>query len=263
MDRLTVTDIVLYLYIFSGFVTIALPTVNRPKVGPLYLIYSLDSLISNSSPEDKEHIFVVVYLADKDPDYNQFVLTNLTQRYPEYLENGFMNIIQAPSDFYPDFKNLKRNFGDSVERVKWRSREVIDSAYTYYMCRNFSEYFIQLEDDVLSIPSYLAAIESYIEERKQDTWAILDLSAHGSVGKLVRSRDLMKMAIFMFTFYEEQPVDWLMDHFYHTLAQKNAFIRRPIIFQHMGKMSSFKRNGVRDIRKVDAHFSQEWKDVVK
>ena len=245
-------------FFLPAYVTIAVPTVKRPIIGSLYLMQTLDSLLRCSTPEDREQIVVVIYLADKDPDYNTELLQNLTLKYDEYLKNGFMNVITAPPNLYPSFENLKKNFGDSEERVKWRSREVIDSAYMYHQCVNLSTYFIQLEEDVLSAPNYFNSIKNFVKQNEQKTWAILDLTSHGSTGKLMKNSDLKKMTIFMLTFFDEKPVDWLMSDFRTFLAQKENIASNPIIFQHMGGRSSFEVKGKRKMPPIKPHFKQTW-----
>lgn len=50
----------------------------------------------------------------------------------------------------------------------------------------------------------------------QTTWAVLEFSELGFIGKLFRATDLPKLSKFMMTFYEEQPVDWLIRFVFYT-----------------------------------------------
>lgn len=61
---------------------------------------------------------------------------------------------------------------------------------------------------------------------------------HGT-GKLFRSSDLPKLARYMITFYDEQPVDWLLRIYRLSMAQPDIRMRKPTLFQHMGLKSSF------------------------
>ena len=74
---------------------------------------------------------------------------------------------------------------------------------------NLSTYYIQLEDDVIAAPGFVPAIKDYIYKQKSH-WAVLEFSELGFIGKLFRSTDLPKLTKFMMTFYEEQPIDWLI-----------------------------------------------------
>jgi len=40
-------------------------------------------------------------------------------------------------------------------------------------------------------------------------------------------------------FYAEQPVDWLLVSFRESMGQRQALLRKPTLFQHVGIKSSF------------------------
>lgn len=103
-------------------------------------------------------------------------------------------------------------------------------------------YYLQLEDDVTSAQNFLTTIKRRVEEQeaKKTTWAMLEFSALGYIGKLYKSAQLPLLARFLFLFYQEMPCDWLMSHFRELLTQKEPIIFKPSLFQHMGTFSSFK-----------------------
>ena len=224
---------------FAGFLTIGIPSVRRDNDDE-YLQNTLDDLIANSRPGDHQTLVLLVFLADESPDYNAMVVGKLQTKYERYLSNGFMQIIRARPQFYPQLNALKGNFNDSYERTRWRSKQVADYAFMFAYAQNISEYYLQLEDDVISAPEYFSSIKRYVSSRGNLTWAVLDFSGLGFIGRLVRSSDLKKLSMFMLNFYDEQPVDWLMGVFMHAMAQKNRIALKPSLFQHVGTISSLK-----------------------
>ena len=97
---------------------------------------------------------------------------------------------------------------------------------------------LQLEDDVQCAPNYVSAIQEFTKAQKA-AWAVLEFSELGFIGKLFKSSDLQKLAQFMMTFYDEQPIDWLIRYYRLTMAQSRQLLRKPTLFQHIGLTSSF------------------------
>ncbi len=180
--------------------------------------------------------------------------TLLIREYKEYITAGFLQIIQVSKDLYPPLRDLKRNFQDSEIHVSIRAKQVVDYALMFLYARNLSEYYIQIEDDVICVDGYIQAIRDYIYKMKRDTWAMLEFSELGFIGKLFRSSDLTKLAWFMLTFYDEQPVDWLMTCFRLSMAQKKVFMRIPTLFQHMGLKTSLTYKSSKDNKMKDKYF---------
>ncbi len=208
---------------------------------------------------DKSETVVVIFLADFDRKYNELVVQNLTASFMPYINMGFFQIIQAAQDFYPPLTGLKRNFKDKPERVSWRSKQVVDFAFMFLYGQNISQYYLQLEDDVICAPNFVPQIKQYIVHQKKH-WAILEFSELGFIGKLFKSADLRKLSQFMMTFYEEQPVDWLIRYYRMAMAQHQVLLRKPTLFQHVGELSSFdtsKPNQLKD--RFFAQGEKQWK----
>lgn len=187
---------------------------------------------------EKTEVVIVVLLADFDKEYNMKAIDELHERFSIELGQGLIQIIQAPRSFYPILDNLKRNYHDSPKRVKWRSKQVIDFSFMFLFSRNISDYYIQLEDDVLPADGYVSQIRDFIQKNSNKQWAMLEFSELGFIGKLVKSVDLEKLAKYMMTFYDEQPVDWLIRYFKDSMTQHKVILRKPTLFQHMGLVSS-------------------------
>ncbi|XP_078583872.1 alpha-1,6-mannosyl-glycoprotein 4-beta-N-acetylglucosaminyltransferase-like [Branchiostoma floridae x Branchiostoma japonicum] len=220
----------------KGFLTIGIPTVKRDK-DSLYLGTTIDSLIENTAEADRRQVIIVIFLADFDSYYNKMLSQELYKNYSRHLEDGFMQVVQAPISFYPQLEGLKQNFNDSQDRVKWRSKQCVDYAFLFSYCRDLSEFYLQLEDDVVSSENYLTTIRDYINGQTS-AWSMLEFSELGFIGKLLRSSDLQRLADFLLLFYEEMPNDFLIRHFLKLLPHRETFVRRPSLFQHIGKHSS-------------------------
>lgn len=136
---------------------------------------------------------------------------------------------------------LKRNYNDPPERVTFRSKQNVDYSFLMHYSAGLSRYYIQLEDDITCAKNFLTQIKRHVEEQeaKKTTWAMLEFSLLGYIGKLYKSAHLPLLARFLFLFYQEMPCDWLMSHFRVLLTQKESIIFKPSLFQHMGTFSSF------------------------
>ena len=160
--------------------------------------------------------------------------------YMKYLEEGFIQVIQAPAYFYPPLRNLKENFGDKSDRVRWRSKQAVDFAFMFIYSQSLSDYYLQLEDDVITTAGYVSAISDFIEANAKNYWVTLEFSVLGFIGKLFHSYDLDRLAQFVMFFYEDQPVDFLYRYFNVLNGQQDTYVRVPTLFQHKGKQSSLK-----------------------
>ena len=218
-----------------------------------YLSQTLSSLIQNTNEDERKTVTVVVFLADLRAEYNAETAESLQKEYSEHIDSGFVRLLRVKKEYYPPLENLKRNFNDKPERVRWRAKQVADFALMFMYSQNLSDYYVQIEDDVICSRNFVSAIRDYIDmmERnlEKEHWAMLEFSELGFIGKLFRSDDLSRLARFMLMFYEEQPVDWLMSYFRMSMGQRNVFMRKPTLFQHIGLKSSFditKDNTLRD-----------------
>merc|ERR1711934_599854 len=111
------------------------------------------------------------------------------------------------------------------------------AAYAYNKC----EYYLQLEDDITTVPGYLTDIDNYINSIKEQ-WVLLEFSKLGFIGKLFANYDLPRMATLFRVFYEDHPVDFLLRWFVALsgLDHTKAYVRKPTLFQHGGTYSSLK-----------------------
>lgn len=222
----------------TGFLTIGLPTTRRPIA--TYIYDTLKSLVLNSTENDKNDTTIVIFLADRNATYAAELVRNVSMWFPKYLENGFIQVIRAPDAYYPPLRALKRTYGDSTERVKWRSKQNLDYAFLMHYSQPLSEYYMQLEDDVIAARDYLGRIKSYIRQLngRYATWTMAEFSRFGFIGKLYHSTDIGKLAYLLRVFFNEQPCDYLLRFFQKIMLQKMVLRHHPDLFMHIGYWST-------------------------
>lgn len=227
-----------------------IPTVKR-KVKS-YLSETLHSLIDKLSAEEKLDCVIIVFVGETDIDYVNSVVAGLEKEFYTELNSGLLEVISPPASYYPDFSNLKETFGDSKERVKWRTKQNLDYSFLMMYAVNKGVYYVQLEDDIVAKPNYFATMKNFAIQLATEDWMILEFSQLGFIGKMFQAPDLNLIVEFIFMFYKEKPIDWLLDHILwvkacnpekdakHCERQKSSLrIRfRPSLFQHVGLHSS-------------------------
>jgi alpha-1,3-mannosylglycoprotein beta-1,4-N-acetylglucosaminyltransferase C len=189
------------------------------------------------SDKDRKDVVIVVFAADFDAKQHKAVIKLVQNSYAFHVKNGLIQVITAPSSFYPPLENLKTNFGDSQDRVKWRAKQCLDYAFLLAYCKGLGRYYLQLEDDVITSRDFLQGIKEFIAMQDKP-WITLDFSHLGFIGKLYHDRDVERLAGFLKFFYEEQPVDYLYRYFNALLTQKKSISRSPSLFQHIGMEST-------------------------
>lgn len=183
---------------------------------------------------------VVVLLADFDLNWVHQMLSSIRQLYLKRLAQGQLLVIHVDEKNYPPLTGLKRNFNDPPDRVTFRSKQNVDYAYLVNFSARLSQYYLMLEDDVSCSKGFLTSIRSHIYSTGSSPWVTLEFSKLGYIGKLYHSKDLARLAHFLFLFYQEMPCDFLLSHFRTLLMQDKVIRFRPSLFQHMGTYSSFK-----------------------
>jgi alpha-1,3-mannosylglycoprotein beta-1,4-N-acetylglucosaminyltransferase A/B len=158
---------------------IGIPTVKRDKQS--YLIETVKSLIDNLNNDDIERLLIVIFIAEPfDIEYVRTTAHQLEKLYDKHIENGLIEIISPPIDFYPDFDKLKLSLNDDKQRVKWRTKQNYDFTYLMMYSAIRGKYYIQLEDDVVTKPGYIHIIETFINRQQKQDWFMLEYSSLGN-----------------------------------------------------------------------------------
>ena len=172
------TTSVHYLRTNVSFI-IGIPTVKRDKQS--YLIETIKSLIDNLNADEVDRLLIVIFVAEPfDIEYVRTTAHELENLYKKYIENGLVEIISPPLEFYPDFEQLKLSLNDDKQRVKWRTKQNYDFTYLMMYAARRGKYYIQLEDDVVTKPGYLNIVETFIKRQQNQDWFMLEYSSLGN-----------------------------------------------------------------------------------
>ena len=230
-------------------------SISRPGK-TIYLLQTVQGIIDNTSDKEKKDIYIVIFLADVDGPPKSVTAEELSRRFGRYIDQGLLIVIEAYPEFYPSLTNIKKKFGDSHSRRYWRSKQNVDTAYVMCYCRLLSQYYLHLEDDVKSSPSFVPKLRDLVK-REKDVFLLVDVAVKGNVAKAYHSRDLENTASFFHLFYDEMPIDWLMGHLRRIKGSTVSKRIRPMasLFQHVGTNSSFAQN-TRGIGNLEPRFDE-------
>ncbi|XP_010180415.1 PREDICTED: alpha-1,3-mannosyl-glycoprotein 4-beta-N-acetylglucosaminyltransferase B-like, partial [Mesitornis unicolor] len=226
-----------------------IPTVKRDKQH--YLMNTLHSLLYELSEEQKNDCVIIVFVAEVNAEYVNSVAESVKSSFPIEIQSGVLEVISPPAFYYPDLSNLKKTFGDSEDRVRWRTKQNLDYSFLMLYAQPKGTFYLQLEDDIIAKPDYIQSIKSFAAKQSQE-WMILEFSQLGFIGKLFKSEDLPLIVDFFLMFYKDKPIDWLLDHLLWVkvcnpekdaiqCGKEKAKLRiraKPSLFQHVGIYSS-------------------------
>ncbi|XP_033751922.1 alpha-1,6-mannosyl-glycoprotein 4-beta-N-acetylglucosaminyltransferase-like isoform X2 [Pecten maximus] len=224
---------------YTSYLTIGIPSVHRDGVD--YLEDTLNSLVKSTQVKERKEVIILIFLADQHHDVVTNRAKKLYDSYKEHVDSGFIQIAHPDHQYYPDFSKLDRNFNDSATRVAWRSKQNIDYAYMFLYSKNLSQYYMQLEDDVLTAKSYLSQVKRFVKSRPPKIkWFCIQFSHLGFIGKMFQAADLQSIGEFLLMFYSEQPGDLLINYMKRIKTQFKDILMKPSLFQHRGVISSLK-----------------------
>ncbi|NXW61499.1 MGT4A acetylglucosaminyltransferase, partial [Eurystomus gularis] len=226
-----------------------IPTVKREKQH--YLINTLHSLLYGLSEEQKSDCVIIVFVAEVSLHGKVHVAESIKTRFPREIQSGILEVVSPPASYYPDLSSLKKTFGDSEDRVRWRTKQNLDYSFLMLYAQPKGTFYLQLEDDIIAKPDYVQSIKTFAAEQSPD-WMILEFSQLGFIGKLFKSDDLPLIVDFFLMFYKDKPIDWLIDHLLWVKVcnpekdathceKEKAKLRiraKPSLFQHVGIYSS-------------------------
>ncbi|XP_011494868.1 PREDICTED: alpha-1,3-mannosyl-glycoprotein 4-beta-N-acetylglucosaminyltransferase B [Ceratosolen solmsi marchali] len=235
-------------------IVLGIPTVKREIQS--YLIATLRNLLSRMNPLETADTLIVVFIAEIDIEYVTYVAKQIELQFPEEFECGVIDIISPHPSYYPDFTKLQDTLGDNHQRVIWRSKQNLDFAFLMSYAQTKGIFYVQLEDDILAKQNFIATMKSFALQKvsMKENWLVLDFCQLGFIGKMFKCVDLPIFVQFFLMFYNDKPVDWLMDHLIFTkvcsldmdfkrcrMAKTELWLHyKPSLFQHVGTHSSLK-----------------------
>jgi len=228
---------------------LGVPTVKRDRQS--YLEETLTSLLENMSVEEMADTLIVVFVAETDFHHVTSISILLEEKFSEHLQSGLLEIISPPPQFYPDLTRLEETLGDSMDRVRWRSKQLLDFTFLMMYAMRRGTYYVQLEDDVITKRGFVSTMNQFALKMTAENkpWFIIDFCSLGFIGKMFKTVDLPLLSQFLLMFYKDKPVDWLL------IDLLRAKMCRPLensknclrdvwiqhsssLFQHMGTHSS-------------------------
>ncbi|KAL1285501.1 3-mannosyl-glycoprotein 4-beta-N-acetylglucosaminyltransferase,Alpha-1 [Trichinella pseudospiralis] len=236
------------------YLTIGIPTVIREKYS--YLFDTLQSLVDNLPESDRGNVLIVILVAEPGMTQAAHEVIHLIEtKMGKFLQSGLVEVVVPAESYYPpDLNSTEPTMGDSLERMIWRTKQNLDYIYLMSYCRSRGQYYMQLEDDVITKPNYLSFIRAFVDSSTGSSWLMLEFSSLGFIGKLFRSRTLPLIIHFLVLFHRDKPVDWLLWHLFYVRychlekdskhCNKEMAKRigrfKPSLFQHIGLHSSLK-----------------------
>nr|CAD7588589.1 unnamed protein product [Timema genevievae] len=264
-------------------VVLGLPTVRRDMQS--YLLATLQNLVDSMSPEEAADSLIVVFVAEVgvtllsgnnksldavrglqskcivyfpqvDQDYVLQVAKQIEEQFQPQVESGLIEVISPPVSYYPDMESLQQTLGDPPERVRWRTKQNLDFAFLMMYAQPKATFYVQLEDDILAKKNFISIMKNYALQKiaEKSPWFVLEFCQLGFIGKMFKCVELPWLVQFFLMFYNDKPVDWLLDHLISTKicsldkdskhckkAKSQLWIHyKPSLFQHIGTHSSLK-----------------------
>ncbi|KAK7864644.1 hypothetical protein R5R35_012416 [Gryllus longicercus] len=235
-------------------VVLGIPTVKREVQS--YLMATLQNLIDSMTPEEAADTLIVVFVAETDQEYVLQVSKQLEGQFAEQVESGLLEVVSPPAAYYPHMHSLRPTLGDPPERVRWRSKQNLDFAFLMMYAQPKGTFYVQLEDDILAKKNFISTMKNYALQKisEKAPWFVLEFCQLGFIGKMFKCVELPWLIQFFLMFYNDKPVDWLLDHLISTKicnldkdgkhcrkAKAQLWLQyKPSLFQHIGTHSSLK-----------------------
>ncbi|CAH0716337.1 unnamed protein product, partial [Brenthis ino] len=140
-------------------VVIGIPTVKRDKES--YLMVTLTHLIHGLTAKDINNTLIVVYVGETDLEYVLDIARQIEIMFPHHVESGLIEVISPSPSYYPDLEKIPETLGDSHKRVKWRTKQNLDTIYLMAYAQSKGTFYLMLEDDVIAKNNYMQEIKHF------------------------------------------------------------------------------------------------------
>jgi hypothetical protein len=142
---------------------VGIPTVLR-EGSAHYLIKTVNTILDDiprfpgANPVKK----IVLLNAEDDEEDQELLISLITKAFPSQVESKytiifpllikrFIEIIHPPDEYYSRLEDpctLARNHNDTLARVLWRSKLLLDGAYLMQFLKDYpADFYLHLEDD--------------------------------------------------------------------------------------------------------------------
>ncbi|XP_073957531.1 alpha-1,3-mannosyl-glycoprotein 4-beta-N-acetylglucosaminyltransferase A-like [Choristoneura fumiferana] len=235
-------------------IVVGIPTVKRDKES--YLLVTLTHLITGMTEADLNDTMIMVMVGESDLEFVINTARQIETMFPKEVESGLIEVLSPSPSYYPDFDSIEPTLGDSVKRMKWRTKQNLDTIYLMAYAQSRGTFYLMLEDDVIAKKNFMVDIKYFTASTtiKTPGWFFIEYCVFGGIGKLFRSSDLVHFITYVQLFYNNMPIDWLLESYladrvcsiYKTSKEcaKSKTELRPkyksSLFQHIGLYSSLK-----------------------
>ncbi|MGH0127023.1 UNVERIFIED_CONTAM: hypothetical protein FKN15_027883 [Acipenser sinensis] len=120
---------------------LGIPTVKREKQN--YLMDTLNSLLYELSQEERSDCIIIVFIAETDVQYVNSLAADIKKSFPSEVQSGLLEVVSPSPGFYPNFTDLKETFGDTRERVKWRTKQNLDYSFLMLYAQDKGRFYVQ------------------------------------------------------------------------------------------------------------------------
>lgn len=248
------------------------PTVHRKA--EKYLELTLTKLITYLTDFQRSNCLIVIYIGESEVALVQSIWQEISAKFGQYLDDGLIDVISPPANYYPDFKSLSVTLHDDPLRVHWRTKQTLDYMYLMTYASSRGSYYLQLEDDLEPAAGYLnyiimmSAMQSNFRLTAGRPWIVMSFSDLGFIGKMFQTAEIKPFLSHVKNFYNDQPIDWLLQSYvklrccrwdsintsdcdeeyslYNILAPQSQF-------QHIGIKSSLRD---KEQKLLDKHFKK-------
>lgn len=145
-------------------IVLGIPTVVREKQS--YLLGTLHNLIENMNEEEQNETLIIVFIGETDLETVQLIAKKVETAFEPYIENGLIEIIAPSPSYYPNLDKLRITLNDSLERVKWRSKQNLDFAYLMAYAQSkgkwiIKSYLLNFQKQFLLFMSFTLSISKF------------------------------------------------------------------------------------------------------
>ena len=117
------------------------------------------------------------------------------------------------------------------------------------------DYFLRLEDDIITIPEYTEYIYDFMMQNRNYKWFSLQFYTSGAIGLLYKTQDLPVIYNMCLLLHRDTPIDWILTliHMGKSCRCNNQLCpkvqqfkwdlkkrRKTVLFQHQGLQSSLR-----------------------
>lgn len=162
----------------------------------------------------KNETLIVLSIGEVDQQYVKNVVEEIRGKFSEDFRSGLLEII-APKSFYHigEVVKIQPSLNETIDRVRWRSNENLDVKILMSYARNKGKYFMMVEDDVITKPTFITKTQEFIKNSEKETKEILGSCLNSASLEPLQHFSIQKIIAYLNIFYQVKPIDWLFDEF--------------------------------------------------